>query len=118
MPTRYKDKDGIPFTDDRPTIHEWTKKIGGAFASLILLEIRGDVLKDEPTTLWAQIRTTTEWEPKWFQVEADVTFTLKDLGHYQKKEAGAVPLPLGGEAKQGRALRTKSKFRTDRREYV
>jgi hypothetical protein len=119
MPTRYKDHAGFFLIDERVSIAEWTKDVGGKFASLLELEIRESPTDDEPwaLTLWAKVRSGTDWDPKWCLVPPEVTFTLADLRDYQHREDKAVRL-MGAEVKRGRAKTTKSKFKIDRREYI
>lgn len=78
MPHKYKDSNGFPVIDHRETLDEWVKRAGGRFGILIALEVRDE------DQLWAKLRTTTEWEPKWFKVDDEVIFSRTQLVDYQK----------------------------------
>ena len=73
MPRKFKDRMGFTQTDLRETLEEWVKRIGGRFASLISAEIRGE---GESEKLWAQVRTSTNWDPEWMEVDPEVILTM------------------------------------------
>lgn len=72
MSKRYKCKDGSYVTDDRETLEEWSKQIGGVFATILELQM-------EKEAVFALIRTNDNWDGIRFKVPDEVTLKLSQF---------------------------------------